>query len=346
MLALQRFAPVRFSSGARANPIGPRPGTVYTDVGTTHITTQHGEAGSPLVYDGYRFSGACYGDTPENGILLISHQTAYAGGCHDITFRNCWFNVSSTPNANLVHIWDGGVLGEAMHDITFDHCHFCAAPRMAFECNERRADHSPSHATGDYPGAYNISLTNSYFEVCGAEPISFDNNDPNHVYNSQDYGGGLHTVSGNYVEGSDGSFGTWPYTIEFNRVPHVVCANNFLGPAPGMIVNTRCTAGDSHQANMDWVFSGNTLDDTAVIAGHTYGAWGGSGKLWMCGNITGGVTVSDTMIGPPPFSPTSNWGYFEAATNMNFSGSTLHDYASNVPSYASGGSLSQLPTLV
>jgi len=334
------------------NNVGPDPNTEYTDVGTLHITTQHGTTENPLVYDGYRFTGNNYVDSAERGVVEISHQTAYAGGCHDIIFRNCYFCTSTLPTGgNGVHIGDSGVLGEAMHDITFDHCYFEYQERMIFECNGRR--YAAGHGTGDYPGYYNLNLTNNYFEVSGAESISIDDDNPNHVYNAQDYGNGKINVIGNYVEGSDGSgrshdpVWAWSYTLEFNRVAHVLCTGNFLGPAPSATLNTRATTGDAHAPNMDWVFSGNTIDMTRVIAGLSYPNLSGGGRLWMCGNVTGGVTVSDTLIGPVPWQNQNyGWGYFIDCANLHFGGSTLHGFASQNPSIEGGYSGFTLPTLV
>ena len=317
-------------------PIGPAPGTVYREMGMTMLRAEH-----DLVYDGVRFTGPSYNGSTEWGVLNIIHDRA--GGAHDLTFRNCYFKTCTTPGANIIHIQDQGVLGEAMHGIVFDHCYFESSGRITFECNERRADFG--HATGDYPGAYNISLTDCYFAVNGSEVVSFDNNDPNHVWNGADYGGGLHTVSGCYFEGCDGSYGQWPYVFETNRVPHMRVLDNTFGPGSFSVFNTRCTDGDAHQGNMDWVYKGNTVDATKVAPGHIYSTQSGGGKLWMIGNVTGGVTVSDTLIGPPPFAPGSSWGYFNNCAGLDFSGSTLKGYASNVPSYEGGTAFAKLPVV-
>jgi hypothetical protein len=310
---------------------GPAPGTVYTDVGQTTIRNINNQ-----VYDGYRYTGANLASDPENGVLHIDNAS------YNLTFRNCYIRSSTLAGGgNGVTIYDSG---KGIYDITFDHCYFEGQGRMAFECISRRS----SLGAGDYPGYLRVSVTNCYFAIGGAEQFSFDDDDPNRVYNGTDQGAGYVTVSGNYFEGCDGSWGSWPYVFELNRTAHATVTNNFFGPAPNFAMNTRCTVGDSHAANIDWVFSGNTLDATAVIPGHTYTTSDNDpqGKLWMCGNVTGGVTVSDTFIGPPPFKSAGNWGYFENCANLDFGGSTVHGYASATPSYVGGGTGFTLPTLV
>ena len=286
---------------------GPAPGTVYKDVGALLLSGQrgvgnYGTLASPLVYDGYRFTGPSYNNDVENGVITIGTDARY------IVFKNCWIS-TNTIAGNGVSISDNGY---GAHDITFDHCYFAYQPRMGFECIERP---SGTHLTG----YQRINITNCYFEAQGSEAISYDDAAPGNATPA-----GNCTISGNVVLGAGlNSAYSWRRLFELNRVRNMTVKSNWFGPGVDGMTNLRQTPGDPSPAN--WTFSGNTWDATAYQPGVTYGSSNvPHPTLWYMYGAQGGVTVADTLIAGASSYSTTQWAYLDTVSNADFSGSTIH----------------------
>jgi hypothetical protein len=263
-----------------------------------------------LVFQGLDFQGTASDQGEASAIIFIT------GSSHDIVFRNCIIGTNGFSDGNGVTVLD---LGDGIHDITFDHCRFAYQPRMGFECISRRFE----RGEGDWPGYRRVNLIGCSFAAQGSQAISYDDDDPGHVYNGEAQGAGYCTLSGNTVKGAglNAAF-PWRCVLEINRTRNMTVTRNWFGPGVGGCTNLRCNVSDT--APMGWTFSGNTWNATAYLPGVKYG-WSGTSTptIWYMANVRGGVTVDDTMIGGRAPYSTGSWGYFEAVNGADFGGSRV-----------------------
>jgi len=212
------------------------------------------------VYENVVFDGAGNGDPDVSAVLTV------AGGCHNLTFRNCIINPNGDGIGNGIRVFD--FYGDAPHDIRFEDCTVMPQPRMGFEANGRVAGR----------GYQRIDLIDCTFEPQGSEAVSYDD----------DTGlGGFSTVSGCLIKGAGaGTLYSWDQGLELNGVRDMTVTGNTIWACKGTGLNFGGPAGAC-----GWTFTGNLIDFTQGTIPSTV-----EGNPVYCRNVYGGIFANNTII--------------------------------------------------
>jgi len=253
------------TTAATATPTAtPTTGTPTPSASATGLPVQSGAVTligvHDKVYDNVTFDGSGNGNPDSSAVLTV------AGGCYNLTFRNCTIRPNRDGVGNGIRVFD--FYGAAPHDIRFEDCTIETQPRMGFECNGRVAGR----------GYARIDLIDCTFEVQGSEAVSYDD----------DTGlGGDCTISGNLIKGGGaGTLYPWDQGLEINGVRDMTVTGNTIWACGGCGLNFGGPSGDC-----GWTFTDNVVDFTQGTITPSV-----EGNPVYCRGVTGGTFADNRIV--------------------------------------------------